>query len=426
MGDEAAFGCLYDRFAPQLGIFLSRFVRDTTLAEDLLQTTFLSFVRARGRYVRTAGVRAFRIFTIAANAGRDALRRRGARHEDAGPPEVGQRGGGARPDRRSANGGTIERPCNSCRPISAKPSCCTRCAASVSRGRRCPGNDGLPPRCGPIAAISDSGCCWRHGRTHDRRQSSAAWAQPPGSTRRHGACPRGRAGRAAARAPRQIVAARRRGTVLVVLGTTALVMGLGAWLSIVEIDRVRRIVPLALLVAVQAWVSTPPSPREEAAALERRGPGGDSGRRDRQDRGAGTSPATPAIVCSTSHLAVDLIPLGLVLFALRRFSWTLGRSLLAGAAAATTGAIAGELSWAVASHALIHHVGAGLLIVVACAVISRILKPRSFAPQGPPSRGWQQHRVDDVDDAVRGFYIRLARTSSIRPSVPASSRRWRR
>ena len=77
-GDEAAFGVLYDRYAPQLEAFLRRLVRDQTLAEDLLQTTFLSFVRARGRYVATAGLRAW-IFSIAANAGRDALRRRGAR-----------------------------------------------------------------------------------------------------------------------------------------------------------------------------------------------------------------------------------------------------------------------------------------------------------------------------------------------------------
>jgi RNA polymerase sigma factor (sigma-70 family) len=80
-GDEAAFEALYGRYAPQLEIFLRRLVRDRSLAEDLLQTTFMSFVRARGRYVPTAGVRAW-IFSIAANAGRDALRRRGVRREE--------------------------------------------------------------------------------------------------------------------------------------------------------------------------------------------------------------------------------------------------------------------------------------------------------------------------------------------------------
>lgn len=81
-GDEVAFGILYDRHAPQLEMFLLRFVRDRALAEDLLQTTFLSFVRARGRYVRMTGLRAW-IFAIAANAARDALRRRGTQREDA-------------------------------------------------------------------------------------------------------------------------------------------------------------------------------------------------------------------------------------------------------------------------------------------------------------------------------------------------------
>jgi len=93
-GDEAAFGVLYDRYAPQLEAFLRRLVRDQTLAEDLLQTTFLSFVRARGRYVATAGLRAW-IFSIAANAGRDALRRRGARREEALGADIGNVSGPA-------------------------------------------------------------------------------------------------------------------------------------------------------------------------------------------------------------------------------------------------------------------------------------------------------------------------------------------
>jgi RNA polymerase sigma factor (sigma-70 family) len=97
-GDEAAFGVLYDRYAPQLEAFLRRLVQDKSLAEDLLQTTFLSFVRARGRYVTTAGVRAW-IFSIAANAGRDALRRRGVRREQPLGPEIDDLGGEAPPAR---------------------------------------------------------------------------------------------------------------------------------------------------------------------------------------------------------------------------------------------------------------------------------------------------------------------------------------
>lgn len=80
-GDEAAFEMLYQRHAGPVHAFLSRMVRDEALAEDLLQTTFLSVVRSRGRYVPGTAVRAW-IYAIATNAGRDALRRRRARRED--------------------------------------------------------------------------------------------------------------------------------------------------------------------------------------------------------------------------------------------------------------------------------------------------------------------------------------------------------
>lgn len=173
------------------------------------------------------------------------------------------------------------------------------------------------------------------------------------------------------------------GTVAIVLGTTALVVGVGAWMSIVEIDRLReRLVPLVMLIALQAlgvFAAIAPGRAAlrwtlgvlafAAAALMLVG------------RGDGTATSTPSLACSTSHVAVDLIPLGLALFALRRFSWTLGRSLLAGLAAAATGAIAGELScgrgW---THALIHHIGAGLLIAAICVVFSRARRPQTFAP----------------------------------------------
>ena len=90
---------------------------------------------------------------------------------------------------------------------------------------------------------------------------------------------------------------------------------------------------------------------------------------------------TPTTCTATSHLAVDLVPLALVLYFVRKFSVTLGRSLLAGVAAAATGAMAGELScgrdW---SHVLIHHVGAGIAIAVACALLARVRIPQTYAP----------------------------------------------
>lgn len=90
-GEEVAFEALYARHARPVLAFLTRMVRDPALAEDLLQTTFLSVVRGRGRYQPGTAVRAW-IFAIAANAGRDALRRRRARPEELSPtgtpPEV--------------------------------------------------------------------------------------------------------------------------------------------------------------------------------------------------------------------------------------------------------------------------------------------------------------------------------------------------
>jgi RNA polymerase sigma-70 factor (ECF subfamily) len=87
-GDEAAFDMLHHRFAAAVLAYLTRMVRDSALAEDLLQATFLSFVRARGRYQEGTNVRAW-IYAIATNAARDALRRRRARPErltDTGAP----------------------------------------------------------------------------------------------------------------------------------------------------------------------------------------------------------------------------------------------------------------------------------------------------------------------------------------------------
>ncbi|HVX98035.1 MAG TPA: RNA polymerase sigma factor [Polyangia bacterium] len=98
-GDEAAFAMLYQRYAAVVLTYLTRMMRDSALAEDVLQTTFLSFVRARGRYEPGTNVKAW-IYAIATNAGRDAMRRRRARPErltDTGaPPDAVSEGAGPR------------------------------------------------------------------------------------------------------------------------------------------------------------------------------------------------------------------------------------------------------------------------------------------------------------------------------------------
>jgi RNA polymerase sigma-70 factor (ECF subfamily) len=73
-GDTGALEVLFDRHASGVRGFLRRMVRNDALADDLVQTTFLSVVRSSDRYRRGAPVSPW-LLTIAANAARDSLRR---------------------------------------------------------------------------------------------------------------------------------------------------------------------------------------------------------------------------------------------------------------------------------------------------------------------------------------------------------------
>jgi hypothetical protein len=98
-------------------------------------------------------------------------------------------------------------------------------------------------------------------------------------------------------------------------------------------------------------------------------------------RGAGTPSGTPEWVCSLSHVAVGLLPLAVGLWSLRQSAWNGRRSLATGLGAGTAGALLGELAcYQGARHVLVHHVGAWLIVAVACVAISRRLRPHAFAP----------------------------------------------
>jgi RNA polymerase sigma factor (sigma-70 family) len=73
-GDRNALGELFERHALALQAFLLRMVRDRALAEDLVQVTFLSVFRSARGYQRDRKVAPW-LFSIAANAARDSLRR---------------------------------------------------------------------------------------------------------------------------------------------------------------------------------------------------------------------------------------------------------------------------------------------------------------------------------------------------------------
>jgi RNA polymerase sigma-70 factor (ECF subfamily) len=73
-GDDAAFEALFERWAGKLLRFLERMVRDTAVAEELVQETFLRVHRARSRYEPDAKFSTW-LFTIASNVARNELRR---------------------------------------------------------------------------------------------------------------------------------------------------------------------------------------------------------------------------------------------------------------------------------------------------------------------------------------------------------------
>lgn len=74
-GEARAFDVLFQRYARPLHGYLSRLTGSAATAEDLVQHTFLSVVRARGRFQAGARVRPW-LYAIATNAARDWRRRR--------------------------------------------------------------------------------------------------------------------------------------------------------------------------------------------------------------------------------------------------------------------------------------------------------------------------------------------------------------
>jgi len=98
-------------------------------------------------------------------------------------------------------------------------------------------------------------------------------------------------------------------------------------------------------------------------------------------RGSGGPSSTPEWVCSVSHVAVGMLPLAVGLWSLRQSAWSWRRALATGLGAGTAGAFLGELACHQgARHVLVHHVGAWLVVALACVAISRRVRPRTFAP----------------------------------------------
>ena len=74
-GDTRAFDALFQRHARPVHGYLCRLTGSPAAAEDLVQQTFLSLVRSRGRFLEGARVKPW-LYAIATNAARDWQRRR--------------------------------------------------------------------------------------------------------------------------------------------------------------------------------------------------------------------------------------------------------------------------------------------------------------------------------------------------------------
>ena len=73
-GDGRAFDALFSRHAISLRRYLQRMSGSAAVADDLTQTTFVSMVKGRGRFLQGSKVKPW-LYAIATNAARDWRRR---------------------------------------------------------------------------------------------------------------------------------------------------------------------------------------------------------------------------------------------------------------------------------------------------------------------------------------------------------------
>lgn len=93
-GDLGAFRTLIERYRVDLVRFLARLVNDRTAADDLFQETFLQVHQSAGTFDVSRRFRPW-LFTIAANKGRDWLRRKSRRRAMELSAPVGGSSGGS-------------------------------------------------------------------------------------------------------------------------------------------------------------------------------------------------------------------------------------------------------------------------------------------------------------------------------------------
>ena len=94
-----------------------------------------------------------------------------------------------------------------------------------------------------------------------------------------------------------------------------------------------------------------------------------------------TDGIAPPWVCTLSHLAFDAVPLAVLAWHLRFAAPSPGRALVGGLAVGSGGAFLGELACGRGlAHVAAYHLPAWALVALAALVLSRTVRPRSFAP----------------------------------------------
>lgn len=86
-GDAAAFDELFERWKRPLLRYLDRMMRDASVAEELVQETFLRVYRARDRYVADAKFSTW-LYRIATNLALNELRKPARRHRHASTDDL--------------------------------------------------------------------------------------------------------------------------------------------------------------------------------------------------------------------------------------------------------------------------------------------------------------------------------------------------
>jgi RNA polymerase sigma-70 factor, ECF subfamily len=106
-GDVDALGEVYDRYAPIVNGLALRILRDTGDAEDVVQDVFVQVWRESARYDRGRGSPQSWICMMARSRALDRLRRRRARHEEAGTEDAPE--AAASPTSEPVLAGTMEK-----------------------------------------------------------------------------------------------------------------------------------------------------------------------------------------------------------------------------------------------------------------------------------------------------------------------------